>query len=467
MAINQTFTETPPARRALALFSGLTVAFALLLLLGLQSAEPAHAATRLPVIVNSTGDENDLDFPGGVFDGSSDNRCDVNAATAGRQCTLRAAIQAANDRTGADAINFNIPGNGPHTITPTTVLPQITGSVTVDGYTQGDSSTGTTADDATENTLAQGTNANLKIVLHGDTATNYCHGLNVAANNVVIRGLVINNFEFCGSANSSSAPGIRLSGAGHRVEGNFIGTNVDGTASASDRNARGVLLSDANDSTIGGTSPEDRNLISGNVRSGVEVSASSGNTIRNNLIGPDKNGNPLPDSNAVDGGVVITSSTGNRILSNSIFSNGDLGIDLEGGVESLGGVTDNDPKDPDTGPNRLQNYPVITSAQTFASFTSVNGTLDSTPSTRKKTRTFIIQFFSSAEDDPSHFGEGQTFLGQKQVQTNRQGNASFSFAPSEEVPVGRFITVTATRKDTGDTSEFSRARIVEEPVIGS
>ena len=423
-----------------ALTFGLAVTFALLLF-GLQAAKPAHAKT---FTVNSTADTGDT---------TPDGTCDT--------CTLREAIQEANFVSGADTINFAISGDGPHTITPSTELPTITKPVTIDGYTQGDSTTGTTTDDATENTLTQPgqTNAVLKIVLHGDTATNYCYGLNVAANNVVIRGLVINNFEFCGSANSSSAPGIRLSGTGHRVAGNFIGTNADGTAS--DRNARGVILSDADGSTIGGTSPAARNLISGNVRSGVDVFEGSSNTIQGNLIGPDKNGEVLADSNAVDGGVVISSGTGNRILSNSIFSNGDLGIDL-----GNNGVTANDPKDPDTGPNRLQNHPVITSAQTFGSFTSINGTLNSTPSTRETKRTFTIQLFSSPSADPSGFGEGKTFLGQTQVTTNRRGNASFSFTPSQTVPVGQFITATVTRKSTGDTSEFSQARVVEEPVIG-
>ena len=444
MTTNSYSSEARRTRRTLLI--GLVV-MSTLLLIGLLAAGPAHAATTFTV--NSTADTGDA---------TPDGTCDT--------CTLREAIQEANFVSGADTIAFNIPSNGPHTISPGSELPTITRPVTIDGYTQGDLTTGTTADDATENTLTQPgqTNAILKIVLHGDTATNYCYGLNVAANNVVIRGLVINNFEFCGSANSSSAPGIRLSGTGHGVEGNFIGTSADGTGS--DRNARGVSLIGANDSTIGGTSPEDRNLISGNVRSGVEVSESSGNTIRNNLIGPDKNGQPLADSNAVLGGVVISSGTGNRILSNSIFSNADLGIDLKGGVESPDGITANDDKDPDTGPNRLQNYPVITSAQTFGNFTSINGTLNSTPSTREKTRTFIIQFFSSPEADASGFGEGKTFIGQVQVTTNRRGNASFSFAPAQTVPVGQFITATATRKDTGDTSEFSQARVVEEPVIG-
>jgi trimeric autotransporter adhesin len=415
----------------------------------LAATKPAHAAT---FTVNSTADTGDT---------TPDGTCDSDP-TATVTCTLREAIQEANFVSGADTINFAIPGAGPHTISPSSELPPITGTVTINGYSES-LDEGTTP--ASVNTATDGTtNAVLKIVLHGDNATNYCYGLNVAANNVVIRGLVINNFEFCGSANSSSAPGIRLSGTGHRVEGNFIGTNADGTAS--DRNARGVSLSDADGSIIGGTSPEDRNLISGNVRSGVEaVGGSSGNTIRNNLIGPDKNGQPLADSNAVDGGVMISSGTGNRILSNSIFSNGSaadaLGIDL-----GDNGVTANDPRDPDTGANRLQNYPVITSAQTFGSFTSINGTLNSTPSTSTTTQTFIIQFFSSPSADTSGFGEGKTFLGQIQVTTNRRGKASFSFAPTQVVPVGQFITATATRKATGDTSEFSRARVVEEPVIG-
>jgi len=346
--------------------SGLLVA-AFVVACVLLAVEPAHAAT---FTVNSTGDTGDA---------TPDGTCDA--------CTLREAIQEANSVSDADTIRFDIPGNGPHTITPTMELPTITGPVTIDGYTQGDGTTGTSADDATENTLSQQdqTHAVLKIVLHGGTATNYCYGLNVAANNVVIRGLLINNFEFCGSANSSSAPGIRLSGTGHRIEGNFIGTNADGTEVL--RNARGVSLIEANGSTIGGASPEDRNLISGNVRSGVEMSISSGNTIRNNLIGPDRNGQPLAASNTVAGRVVISSGTGNRILSNSIFSNGQLGIDL-----GANGVTANDPDDPatsvpdpdkDVGPNRLQNFPVLTSTQTLGGFTSINGTLKSTPSTRE------------------------------------------------------------------------------------
>ena len=109
-------------------------------------------------------------------------------------------------------------------------------------------------------------------------------------------------------------------------------------------------------------------------------------------------------------------------------------------------------------------------AHTGGDFTTIGWKLDSTPSTRLKKRTFILQFLSSPSKDSSDFGEGKTFLGQIQVTTNRQGHAesdsASAFSPASKVPVGQFITATATERATGDTSEFSRARVVEEPGIG-
>ena len=85
-------------------------------------------------------------------------------------------------------------------------------------------------------------------------------------------------------------------------------------------------------------------------------------------------------------GVIIVgdTATGDSILRNSIFGNGippGLSIDLNDDD-----VTANDAKDPDTGPNGLQNFPVLTSA----SETRIEDRLNSRPG-----RNFTIQFFSN------------------------------------------------------------------------
>lgn len=138
-------------------------------------------------------------------------------------------------------------------------------------------------------------------------------------------------------------------------------------------------------------------------------------------------------------------ATGNRVLSNSIYANGDLGIDLNGD-----GPTANDPGDPDTGANNLQNKPVLTSAKTGGGTTTVRGKLDSTPN-----KTFKIQFFSN----PSGTYEGKKLIGTKSFTTDGSGDATFAFSPAQKVDVGRTVTATATSPG-GNTSKFSAPRTV-------
>ena len=467
-------------------FAFFVLALVIVALSGVLAAKPAHAKT---FIVNSIDDEADKTPGNGL--------CQITSAD---QCTLRAAIEEANASAGADTINFAIPGAGPHTISPGSELPTITQTVTIDGYTQSG---------ASPNTLAQPdkTNAVLKIELSGPPSApppgQFVNGLELSganASNSVIRGLVINHYD----------DGIFIgNGAGYKIEGNFIGTDPGGTVRTGNRSAGVDTLSTSN-TTIGGTTPDKRNLISGNFY-GLEVSG-TGNKIGGNLIGTNKDGTDTPnhlgntygvlvgsqannntigDSDPSDGpinaanviafnfgrGVTLGfgAGNGNRILSNSIYDNGLLGIDLLRQFDPASGVTPNDPMDKDTGPNGLQNYPDITSAQTLGGSTLINGTLNSTPSTRKKKRVFIIQFFSSPEDppdsgvnDPSGYGEGETFLGQIQVKTDRQGNVSpspFAFGINGDFS-NRVVTATATNKRTGDTSEFSEAEPVQGIVIG-
>lgn len=144
-------------------------------------------------------------------------------------------------------------------------------------------------------------------------------------------------------------------------------------------------------------------------------------------------------------GVDVAAGTGNPILGNSFHSNGSLGIELR-----PFDVTPNDPDDADTGPNNLQNFPLINSFTIASGSATIAGTLDSTAST-----TFRLEFFSNQSSDPSGFGEGETFLGFADVTTDASGDASFSVSfPVAERP----HTVTATATDpAGNTSEFSPA----------
>jgi hypothetical protein len=152
-------------------------------------------------------------------------------------------------------------------------------------------------------------------------------------------------------------------------------------------------------------------------------------------------------------GVVI--GAGSITLSgNSIDNNGLLGIDLLSIVDPVFGatygVTPNDPGDADTGPNELQNFPVLTTANTDGSLILVTGTLDSNPGQQ-----FRIEFFGNDGCDPTGYGEGRRFLGSTTVSTDGNGSASFAAQlPVTQTP-GNIITATATRISTGDTSEFS------------
>ena len=80
-------------------------------------------------------------------------------------------------------------------------------------------------------------------------------------------------------------------------------------------------------------------------------------------------------ANNVEEGVKISSAgdVNNLISQNSIYANGKLGINLVGGAEDANGVTANDANDSDTGPNLLQNYPLVTSAITNGGSTTISG----------------------------------------------------------------------------------------------
>src|SRR5262252_4043472 len=186
--------------------------------------------------------------------------------------SLRQAILDANGNAGPDTIDFAIPGAGVHTIHPATLLPAITGPVTIDGYTQPGASPNTNPPD-------QGSNAVILIELDGTGLAG--DGLLVTGGDSTIRGLAINRFATTGN-------GIHLTTSGGNViAGSFIGTDPTGSSGAG--NAHGILI-EVSGTTVGGVAPADRNVISGNTI-GVYVSFGGGGTIvRGNLIGTDRAG---------------------------------------------------------------------------------------------------------------------------------------------------------------------------------
>ena len=403
--------------------------------------------------------------------------------------SLRQAITDANASTGTtDTIAFNIAGAGVQTITLASALPVIADPVIIDGYTQPGSSA---------NTLAVGNDAVLLIELSGGGAVG---GLVITGGGSTLRGLVINRFLF---------DGVSLRSAGNNVQGNFIGTNAAGTAALANTGF-GVQVQAANN-TIGGATPAARNLVSGNGTNsagGVQLTSANatGNIVAGNYIGTNAAGtaalpnvlegvelaqnaagntiggaatgagnliafngrhgirlvsNPatnVVEGNVIDGnaggGIVATfGGVGNRFTANSIITNAQLGIDLNGD-----GVTANDANDADTGVNNLQNFPVLASVMSVGGNTTVTGTFNSTPSTNN----FRLEFFSNAACDASGNGEGRTFLGSTTVSTDANGNATINTTLLTATAPGEFVTATAT-DPANNSSEFSVCAVVTAP----
>ncbi|HEX8148633.1 MAG TPA: Calx-beta domain-containing protein [Pyrinomonadaceae bacterium] len=384
-------------------------------------------------------------------DDGDDGAC--NAA----HCSLREAILTSNSTPGqVEIIAFNIGGGGAQTISPASALPTVTNPVNIDGTTQ------------------PGFGGVPLVELNGAGAGGAASGLTITSGGCTVRGLTINRF---------GGHGIRLVSSGfNTVAGNFIGTNAAGTAAQANAGS-GISIDVSPNNNIGGTTAAERNVISGNAGHGVLIGGanSNSNRVRGNFIGTDLTGSvALGNSGsgvaivggnshtvggaaagsgnliAFNGGdgvsVGAAGGTANRVLSNSIHTNGTtaqhLGIDLD-----ADGVSPNDPGDLDAGANNLQNFPLINSAASDGATTNVNGALNSKAST-----VYRVEFFSNATCDASGNGEGAQLLGSADVTADGSGNAAFNVS-LPNVAVGQFITSTAT-DPLGSTSEFSACRAV-------
>jgi CSLREA domain-containing protein len=224
----------------------------LIVLACLMAALPTPAAAAT-FTVNSAANTPDAAVGNGI------------CATTEGVCTLRAAIQEANATTALDNIHFAI-GSGLQTIDLNTGLPPITQPVIIDGATQ------------------PGFSGAPLIELDGSLFSGT--GLEVTGGGSTIRSLIVSGF---------GGDGILLTTkGGNVVEGCYIGTRPDGLGIHRNITAGIRILTYAN--RIGGPTPQQRNIISGNgglfIEGGIllESETALGNVIQGNYIGLDVTG---------------------------------------------------------------------------------------------------------------------------------------------------------------------------------
>lgn len=319
----------------------------------------------------------------------------------------------------------------------------------------------TSADNLVQGNLIGTTADGLSDLGNGGNGINLRAG---ARSNRVVQNVISGNSA---AGVSITEPTTRL----NRIQGNLIGVDALGTTAVGN-GTFGILLKSPNNS-IGGSSGSDGNTIAGSTR-GIAISDATAvnNVIASNKIGgaafpPMSTGifislgaanNTIGPGNEIAFNVTgIRSSTGgngNRFTQNSIHDNSTIGIDL-----GPAGPTANDVGDADSGSNRLQNWPVLTSP--------VNLTLTdlivsySVPSLAANASfPLTIEFF---KDNGS--GQGSVFLGSDVYSAADQlaGIKSVTLVGAALIAGnGSFLTATAT-DGSGNSSEFSATAIVGLP----
>lgn len=434
---------------------------------------PANTAVALVSNLSDTVDGNTTSPAHLIVDPGEDNAI-----------SLREAIIAANNRSGADTIVFNVAG----TIQLAAGLPNL--------------------NDANGGTTINGGN---EIVLDGSNLGGSIGGLQLSSAGNIITGLGIVNFP---------GNGVVIDGAlatGNTVRGCLIGTN--GTGPQGNGGHGIVLQNGTTDNTIGGILPASRNIISGNEGCGVYITdvGTSNNTLQGNYIGLSSNGLAAV-ANGQSGVTVIEGASGNFIgggltgESNVISSNDDSGVQLSGAGTTQNVVSGNLIGLDATGNNTLGNVDQGVLLIDGASGNLIGGTtapegnriegnagaavlvdgattLDNTIRFNAITGNFsggielanggnanlaspVITGLGSIDGTAlpgttvdlfaSTDGQGETYLDTVVA----DGSGNFTSETDVEPLVGLYITATAT-DGTGNTSAFSQGFFVdlEPPVI--
>lgn len=267
-----------------------------------------------------------------------------------------------------------------------------------------------------DGSLPAGSNTNPALELKGTTAGTGSNGLtlNAGADGSTIRKLAINGF---------GGAGIYLNGSNNNsLQANKLGATPTGVARAN--TGAGILLNASSNNLIGGTASGTGNVLANNAGDGIAITGAT--------------------------------SLANSILGNSIYKNTGLGIDL-----GDNGVTANDVGDADTGANDLLNFPEVKTSSFGANGTKIvtyDFDLDAPAGD------YRLEFFASTDKDPSGNGEGEVFIGSKDISHLGTGSANFKGTLNANMTVlkGTAISTTLTQKtgasSFGATSEFSGIR---------
>lgn len=298
--------------------------------------------------------------------------------------------------------------------------------------------------------------------------------------------------------------GVKVAGTGsrnNRIVGNYIGLEPRGQFPVSN-GMEGILVVGAGQTTIGGSQLADGNLVSGNMGNGITLSGplagTDGHLVANNKIGLSNDlsgaggnrgdglaiyqtpnvtvGGTRQNANEIgwNGGAGVSvrrnlfGAFGENvwITRNSMFLNRGLDVDLSNAVDP-DGVTANDARDVDTGPNGLQNFPVLTSVTVGGGATTITGTLESEPG-----REYEIDFSIGPECSPSGRGVTRPYPSDPhfltiRVKTGPQGFTTFT-TTQPEIGDGYHVVATASRISDGgglrSTSEQSACVQATAPV---
>jgi CSLREA domain-containing protein len=270
--------------------------------------------------------------------------------------------------------------------------------------------------------------------------------------------------------------------SGNVIAGNIIGLRPSGDVALPNAKNGVYIYRCVGGNQIGGSLGGQRNIISGNTLNGIFLEGADLVAVGNNWIGrgTDMGDNPLgnqgtagvliahspssnADGNTLSGNVIAHNagagirvgldgsdpSTGNRLDFNSVYNNGGLGIDL-----GATGWNPIDPQDVDSGPNGLQNAPDLYAGIAYNGILlQISGLFNSAPN-----QAFTLSFYRSSSCDASGYGEGRLLVSNMTLNTDADGEVTFSTAISWPVIAhDDYITALATAAD-GSSSEFSNCR---------